>query len=160
MMDWELWDDPTLGHSHFRKRFYWRYNHSTRYSALRHTLLIDGRFFYDDLFWGIALSSVMDFDLSWDIVTSDGLYWSIASSFVLIELRDFDSYGLCWDVSIFNTIVEIDWFVYSDTLLYTGAYPSFGGRSDWLLTLEHLPDDMEIIGLFHVVLIAYWGIAT
>ncbi|KAL6331389.1 hypothetical protein AAG906_011326 [Vitis piasezkii] len=45
-------------------------------------------------------------------------------------------------------------------ILYTGACPSFGGRSDWFLTLEHLPDDMEIIGLFHIVLIAYWGIAT
>ena len=44
-------------------------------------------------------------------------------------------------------------------ILYTGACPSFGGRSDWFLTLEHLASDMEIIGLFHVVLIAYWGIA-
>ena len=26
--------------------------------------------------------------------------------------------------------------------------------------LEHLTSDMEIIGLFHVVLIAYWDIAT
>ena len=41
-------------------------------------------------------------------------------------------------------------------ILYIGACPSFGGRSDWFLTLE----DMEIIELFHVVLIAYWGIAT
>ena len=45
-------------------------------------------------------------------------------------------------------------------ILYTGACPSFGGRSDWFLTLGHLPSDMVIIGLFHVVLIAYWGIAT
>ena len=45
-------------------------------------------------------------------------------------------------------------------ILYTGACPSFGGRSDQFFTLEHLPIDMEIIGLFHVVLIAYWGIAT
>ena len=65
-----------------------------------YSLMVD--FWDDDLFWGIALSSVMDFDLSWGIVTSDGLYRGIASSFVLIELRDSDSYGLCWDVSIFG----------------------------------------------------------
>ena len=41
-----------------------------------HWLMVD---FWDaDLFWGIALSSVMDFNLSWSIVTSDGLYWDIA----------------------------------------------------------------------------------
>ena len=44
----------------------------------------------------------MDFDLSWGIVTSDGLYRGIASSLVLIELGDSDWYGLCWDVSIFG----------------------------------------------------------
>ena len=55
-------------------------------------------FWDDDLFWGVSLSLVMDFDLSWSIVTLDGLYWGIASSFVLIELGDCDSYGLCWDV--------------------------------------------------------------
>ena len=45
------------------------------------------------------------------------------------------------------------------TFLYS-FHTSFGGRSDWFFTLEHLPIDMEIIGLFHVILIAYWGIAT
>ena len=52
----------------------------------------------------------MDFDLSWRIVTSDGLYWGIARSFVLIELGDSDSYGLCWDVSIFSTRSR-DWLI-------------------------------------------------
>ena len=68
--------------------------------------------------------------------------------------------------------VEIDWFidmhyawsfsavVDSDALLYTRACPSFGGRSDWFLTLEHLTSDMETMGLFHVVLIACWSIAA
>ena len=99
------------------------------------------------------------------------LHWGIASSFVLIELGDSHSYGLCWEVSIFSTRSRDRWICWrtlvwsssavvdSDALLYTGACPSFGGRSDWFLTLEHLPDDMEIIGLFHVVLIAYWSIA-
>lgn len=73
-----------------------------------YSLMVDFR--DDDLCWGIALSSMMDFDLSWSIVTSDGLYWGIASSFVLIELRDFDSYGLCWDVSIFSTRSR-DWLI-------------------------------------------------
>ncbi|RVW48264.1 hypothetical protein CK203_069537 [Vitis vinifera] len=45
-------------------------------------------------------------------------------------------------------------------IIYTGTCPSFGERSDWFLTLEHLTSDMEIIGLFHVVLIAHCGIAT
>ena len=80
-----FWNDPTLGHSHFRVRFYWRYNHSTRYSALRHIPLIDGWFlrwwfilrhgcFRDCTCWDIVLSLAMDFDLSWSIDTSDGLY--------------------------------------------------------------------------------------
>ena len=43
-MDQELWDDPILRHGHFRVRFYWRYDRSTRYFALGHTLLIDGWF--------------------------------------------------------------------------------------------------------------------
>ena len=29
-----------------------------------------------------------------------------------------------------------------------------------VLDIEHLTSDREIIGLFHIVLIAYWGIAT
>ena len=36
-----------------------------------HSLMVD---FWDDLFWGIAFSSMMDFDLSCSIDTSDGLY--------------------------------------------------------------------------------------
>ena len=46
----------------------------------------------------------------WSIVTSDGLYWGIASSFVLIELGDSDAYGLCWEVSIFSTRSR-DWLI-------------------------------------------------
>ncbi|KAL6318597.1 hypothetical protein AAG906_000675 [Vitis piasezkii] len=89
------------------------------------------------------LSWVMDFYLSWSIVTSDGLYCGIATSFTFIEP---------------GILIHMDYPPY--WILYTGAYPSFGGRSDCFFTLEHLPTDMEIIGLFHVVLIAYWGIAT
>ena len=44
-MDYELRDDPTLGHSHFREHFYWRYSHSTRYSVLGHAPFINGWFF-------------------------------------------------------------------------------------------------------------------
>ena len=116
----------TLGHNHFRERFYWRYSHSTRYSTLGHTPLIDGRFFRwwfilrhscfrDCTCWDIALSLAMDFDLSWSIDTSDGLYWGIATSFIFIEHVDFDSYGLCWDVSIFS-IRSRDWLICWHTL--------------------------------------------
>ncbi|RVW54043.1 hypothetical protein CK203_080385 [Vitis vinifera] len=89
---------------------------------------------------------VMDFGLSWSIVTSVGLCWGIAITFTFMEPGDSDSYGL--------SVVD------SDAFLYTGACPFFRGRSDRFFTLEHLPIDMEIIGLFHVVLIAYWGIAA
>ncbi|KAL6340506.1 hypothetical protein AAG906_006171 [Vitis piasezkii] len=81
------------------------------------------------------------------VVTSGGLQ-GIATSFTFIEP------GFLFIWIMLRSVVD------SDALLYTGAYPSFGGRSDWFLTLEHLTSDMEIIGLFHVVLIAYWGIAT
>ena len=43
----------------------------------------------------ITLFLAMGFDLSWSIVTSDGLYWGIATSFTFIEHGDYDSYGLC-----------------------------------------------------------------
>ena len=46
----------------------------------------------------------MDFDLSWSVDTSDGLYWGIATSFRFIEHGDSNLYGLCWDVSIFGTM--------------------------------------------------------
>ena len=59
--------------------------------------------YYDDTCWDIAFSLAMDFDLSWSIDTSEGFYWDIATSFTFIEPRDSDSYGLCWDVSIFGT---------------------------------------------------------
>ena len=36
---------PTLGHSHFREHFCWRYSHSTQYSILEHIPLIDSWFF-------------------------------------------------------------------------------------------------------------------
>ena len=84
-----------------------------------YSLMVD--FWDDDLFWGIALSLVMDFDLSWSIVTLDGLYWGIATIFTFMEPGDFDFYGLRWDVSVLAPGVEVDWFVDSDTLLYTGT---------------------------------------
>ena len=75
-----------------------------------YSLMVD--FWDDNLFWGIALSSVMDFDFfHWSIVTSGGLYWGIATSFTFMELGDSDSYGLCWDVFVLAPRVEIDWFV-------------------------------------------------
>ena len=48
----------------------------------------------------------MDFNLSWSIIISDGLYWGIASSFVLIV----------WIISIFSTRSR-DWLI--DLLTYT-----------------------------------------
>ena len=71
--------------------------------------------YYDDTCWDIALSLAMDFDLSWSIDTLDGLYWGIATSFIFIEPKDSDSYGLCWDVSIFGTRSR-DWLVCWRTL--------------------------------------------
>ena len=65
MMDQELLDDPTLGHSHFRERFYWRYSHSTRCSALGHVPLIDSWF----LRWR--------FTLRHDLLIGDGLWFFI-----------------------------------------------------------------------------------
>ena len=78
-----------------------------------YSLMVD--FWYDDLFWGITLSSMMDFDLSWSIVGSNGLYWGITTSFTFIGHGDFDSYGLCWDVSIFS-IRSRDWLICWRTL--------------------------------------------
>ena len=49
-----LWDDPTLGHSHFKGCFYWRYSHST------HWWLI----FEITISWDVTLSLVMDVDCS------------------------------------------------------------------------------------------------
>ena len=87
-----------------------------------YSLMVD---FWDDLFWGIVPSSVMDFDLSQSIVISVSLYWVIASSFVLIELGVFDSYGLFWDVSIFGTRSR-DWLFcwLGYTTLYWGVADS------------------------------------
>ena len=127
--DNSLWDDPTLGHNHFRGRFYWRYSHSTRYSALGHTLLIDGWFLRWRFIWGVALSLVMDFDCS--------LEHSHFSYFTLGHSQDGEHFSSEHSHPIW--------------ILYTRACPSFGGRSYWFLTLEHPTSDMEIIGLFHVV---------
>ena len=104
MVDQELLDDPTLGHGHFKERFYWRYSHSTRCSALGHVPLMTIYFEAWPSHWWRTLI------FHWSIVTSDGLYWGIASSFVLIELEDSDSYGLCWEVSIFSTRSR-DWLI-------------------------------------------------
>ena len=71
--------------------------------------------FRDCTCWDIALSLAMNFDLSWSINTLDCLYWGIATSFTFIEPRDFNSYGLCWDVSIFGTRSR-DWLICWHTL--------------------------------------------
>ena len=66
------------------------------------------------LWWHILRCSpliAMDFDLCWSIVASDGLYWGIAISFTFIKPNDSDSYGFCWNVSIFNTRSR-DWLIY------------------------------------------------
>ena len=102
----------------------------------------------------------MDFDLSWSIVTSDGLYWGIATSFTFIEPKDSDSYGLCLDVSIFGTRSR-DWLICWHTL----GHGPFRKLLIWIhyfiLRYTHLwESDIEIFGLFHVIIISYWGIAT
>ena len=104
--------------------------------------------FWDDvLFWGIALSSMMDFDLSWSIFTLDGLYWGIASSFVLIELEDSDSYGLCWDVSIFGVRS-------GDRLIYWYALCVVIFSSCWLGCADLHWGIAEMESIFH------WSITT
>ena len=86
-----LWDDPTLGHSHFRERFYWRYSHSTRYSALGHILLIDGWFFemmaYFETWllqrlcvhWGMTLTLFWGHILRHNCLIGDGLWLFIGA---------------------------------------------------------------------------------
>ena len=91
MMDWELWDDPTLGHSHFRGHFYWRYSHSTWYSALEHTPLIDDGFFemmaYFETWlfqrlcvhWGMTLTLFRGHILRHSCLIDDGLWLFIGA---------------------------------------------------------------------------------
>ena len=164
-MVWELWDDPTLGHSHFREHFFgdivtildilhwdtlhlsmvdfwddglfWdtvasdiahgRHSHSilfVEHGVIRVCWDYIGIFIYsidgwdwpysEDTCWDIALSLAMDFDLSWSIVTLDGLYWGISEMENIFH----------WSIA--------NW------ILYTRAYPSFGEISVWFFTLEHL----------------------
>ena len=92
----------------------------------------------DDLFWDIVFSSVIDYDLSWSIVTSDGLYWSIA---------DMESIFHGSIVALFGSFT-------------LGCIHLLEGDQIDSWSLEHLTSDMGINGLFHIVLIAYWGMAT
>ena len=50
----------------------------------------------------------MDFDLSWSIVTLDGLYWGIAASFTFIEHGDFESMDHVEIFSFSVVGIEID----------------------------------------------------
>ncbi|KAL6328571.1 hypothetical protein AAG906_038766 [Vitis piasezkii] len=96
------------------------------------------------LHWGIAISEGVF--IGDTVALLDTLHWDTLYSSMVGHSRDGEHFSLEHSHPIW--------------ILYTGACPSFGGRSDWFLTLEHLTSDREIIGLFHVVLIAYWGIAT
>ena len=110
----------------------------------------------DDLFWGVALSSVMDFVFS--LEHSHFRWFTLGHShlihihrawgflFVWIMLRYYHFWQ--WDLRLIDLLTyTLAWsspvVVDSDALLYTGAYPSFGERSDWFFTLEHLLDDMD-----------------
>ncbi|KAL6327381.1 hypothetical protein AAG906_019071 [Vitis piasezkii] len=93
--------------------------------------------------------------LHWGIAISEGVF--IGDTVALLDT-------LHWD-TLYSSTAGFEMTMLIDLLtrmhcFTLGACPSFGGRSDWFLTLEHLTSDMEIIGLFHVVLITYWGIAT
>ena len=65
---------------------------------------------------------------------------------------------LCSGIAGMESIFH--WSIATLSVFYTGTYPSFRGRLDWFFMLEHLISDMEITGLFHVILITYWGITT
>ena len=129
----DFWDDGLFRDMIASKIVYGRHNHSIFiffYFCVEHEMIrvywdYIGIFifhierwdwpYYDYTYWDISLSLVMDFDLSWSIVTLDGLYWDIATSFTFIEHEDSDSYGLCWDVSIFS-IRSRDWLICWHTL--------------------------------------------
>ena len=100
--------------------------------------------------WGMTLTLFWGHILRHSCLIGDGLWFILEHSylrwFILGHSRDGEHFSLEHSHPIW--------------ILYTGAYPSFGERSDWFFTLERLPSDMVIIILFHVVLIAYWGIAT
>ena len=81
---------------------------------------------FEDTYWGIVVSLAMDYDLSWSIVTSDGLYWSIAdmeSIFhgSIVALLD----PLHWGISIFWREIRL--------FLYIGASTDWYG-DHWIIS--------------------------
>ena len=85
----------TLGHSHFRERFYWRYSHSTQYSALGHILLIDGWF----LRWRFILRhSPLIGDKLWFILEHSHCRWSILGHSHFIHIHKAREFWFIWIV--------------------------------------------------------------
>ena len=116
-MDGELWDDPTLGHNHFKEHFYWRYNHSTWYSTLGHTPFIDDWF----LRWWFILRQLLkrlcmvDIAILLFLVEHEVIRvcWGYIGIFIFrIERWDWPYYDdTCWDIAL-----SLAW-----TLIYLGA---------------------------------------
>ena len=148
-------DDLTLGHSHFRERFF--IDTVTLLNTLHwdtlYSYMVD--FWDDDLFWGIVLSSVMDLDFSlehshfrWFILRHSHLIhihiaWGFWFIWTMMRCFRFGTRSrdwlICWHTLAWSSSTVVD----SDAPLYIGAYPYFGERSYWFFTLEHLLDDMD-----------------
>ena len=163
MMDWELWDDLTLGHSHCREHFYWRYSHPTWYFALRHST-----------HWWLIFEMMVHFEtrllkrlhvLRHSPLVGDGLWF-------FLEHSHFKWFILGHSHFIHNHVARGFWFIWIilryfhfwqwelrliDLLTYTRHDPSIVVDSD---ILRHNQDGEY----FHWSIVTsdglYWGIAT